>query len=285
MDFEALAHALPPRASVAWVSSIVESVFAHFSPYFRRTFKLDAALDTAWRFAEGEDDPAARKRLGTAIGKLAERADGEGYGTQTALIAMHVLGAWDGMAARAAIEDSARAFADQQLWRQRLTDRDVSPDCIHAMAQPVLDFALRAHEHFRAIVAPSIRREHAFLAEIRTDIVPMAWPQRLFPDWRPPPWAGDAIPPIPPHEIAEAPSRVLPAMPPVAPSVKGSWRRLVAERRDAVARPYAMEATFHEGELVEHARFGRGLVVSSGPSTIEVLFEQGTKKLRHTARQ
>ncbi len=45
--------------------------------------------------------------------------------------------------------------------------------------------------------------------------------------------------------------------------------------------PYATTTKFAKGALVSHSKFGKGLVVSVEGSRIEVLFEDGVKKLGH----
>jgi hypothetical protein len=46
-------------------------------------------------------------------------------------------------------------------------------------------------------------------------------------------------------------------------------------------KPYAVATTYVPGELVKHAKFGDGVVLSVEPSKIEVLFESGARKLAH----
>lgn len=51
------------------------------------------------------------------------------------------------------------------------------------------------------------------------------------------------------------------------------------EGKDAIA--YSMETAFKVGSVMKHPKFGLGLVQSSlGPQKVEVLFEDGRKKMR-----
>ncbi len=59
------------------------------------------------------------------------------------------------------------------------------------------------------------------------------------------------------------------------------WADEVAGKADGVFSPYATTTKFAKGALVSHSKFGKGLVVSVEGSRIEVLFEDGVKKLGH----
>ncbi len=64
---------------------------------------------------------------------------------------------------------------------------------------------------------------------------------------------------------------------------RGSWSTLVGERDQSAARPYKISATFEEEELIDHSRFGMGIVMNAMPGKkIEVLFEDGKKLLVHS---
>lgn len=59
------------------------------------------------------------------------------------------------------------------------------------------------------------------------------------------------------------------------------WQQAV-DAATAAPKPYAMEAFFAAGDLIEHTTFGRGIVESDmGGNKIQVLFESGAKTLAH----
>ncbi|HEY2509248.1 MAG TPA: hypothetical protein VGI39_00195 [Polyangiaceae bacterium] len=47
--------------------------------------------------------------------------------------------------------------------------------------------------------------------------------------------------------------------------------------------PYSLATRFAKGQLVTHPKFGKGIVVHVEGARIEVLFEEGPKKLGHAA--
>lgn len=58
------------------------------------------------------------------------------------------------------------------------------------------------------------------------------------------------------------------------------FEEVLAGRDQALAKPYAITATFQQGDLLDHAYFGPGLVVgTTQPNKIEVLFREGSKIL------
>ena len=59
------------------------------------------------------------------------------------------------------------------------------------------------------------------------------------------------------------------------------WADETAGKDDAAFAPYAPSGRFTKGALVLHAKFGKGLVVSVEGPRLEVLFEDGVKKLGH----
>lgn len=44
---------------------------------------------------------------------------------------------------------------------------------------------------------------------------------------------------------------------------------------------FAMSSRYAKGDLISHPKFGKGLVVAAEPTRIEVLFQDGKKKLGH----
>ncbi len=63
-----------------------------------------------------------------------------------------------------------------------------------------------------------------------------------------------------------------------------SWQELVGDQPDDAFVTYDMKATFAKGALLNHATFGKGVVVHSDSQRIEVLFAEGKKKLGHGLR-
>ena len=45
--------------------------------------------------------------------------------------------------------------------------------------------------------------------------------------------------------------------------------------------PYAFTSRFEKGALLAHPKFGKGVVIDVEPQRVEVLFEDGPKKLGH----
>jgi hypothetical protein len=60
-----------------------------------------------------------------------------------------------------------------------------------------------------------------------------------------------------------------------------TWTELVDGKGDDAFVPYAMTAKYARGTLLLHARFGKGAIVNVEGPRIEVLFEDGPKKLGH----
>ncbi len=59
------------------------------------------------------------------------------------------------------------------------------------------------------------------------------------------------------------------------------WRDQVGAKPDDAFFPYALATTFQKGSLINHSKFGKGLVTNVEGARIEVLFEEGSKKLGH----
>lgn len=61
---------------------------------------------------------------------------------------------------------------------------------------------------------------------------------------------------------------------------KQAWARLTAEASESSLIKYTIHADLHEGDVISHAKFGRGVVVEKlEPNKVEVLFEDGPKRL------
>jgi hypothetical protein len=59
------------------------------------------------------------------------------------------------------------------------------------------------------------------------------------------------------------------------------WKEVVGSQPDAAFAPYSPAATFAKDALVSHAKFGKGIVVEVDGNKIQILFEEGQKKLLH----
>jgi hypothetical protein len=60
-----------------------------------------------------------------------------------------------------------------------------------------------------------------------------------------------------------------------------SWAEQTEGKPDDAYAAYAMSATFQKGALLTHPKFGKGVVIGVEGPRIEVLFEDGVKKLGH----
>jgi hypothetical protein len=59
------------------------------------------------------------------------------------------------------------------------------------------------------------------------------------------------------------------------------WADETAGKADSAFLAYSTTTKFAKGALLQHAKFGRGIVVAVEGARIEVLFEDGVKKLGH----
>ncbi len=66
-----------------------------------------------------------------------------------------------------------------------------------------------------------------------------------------------------------------------APKAKAVQELTFSEMMLANALPYRMSSVFREGDVIEHAAFGHGQVMTIQGDKIEVRFSQGTKLLVH----
>jgi hypothetical protein len=60
-----------------------------------------------------------------------------------------------------------------------------------------------------------------------------------------------------------------------------TWAELVEGKNDDAFVPYELTSKYAAGTLIAHAKFGKGAIVSVEGTRIEVVFEEGTKKLGH----
>jgi hypothetical protein len=65
-------------------------------------------------------------------------------------------------------------------------------------------------------------------------------------------------------------------------NLQKEWQTSVAEQSATEFTPYSIQATFEEGQLVQHSKFGPGCVKEDlGSQKLSVLFEDGLKTLIH----
>ena len=60
-----------------------------------------------------------------------------------------------------------------------------------------------------------------------------------------------------------------------------TWEEQVDGKTDEQFVAYALSTRFSKGQLVTHPKFGKGVVVDSDASRVEILFQEGKKKLGH----
>lgn len=60
-----------------------------------------------------------------------------------------------------------------------------------------------------------------------------------------------------------------------------TWEEQVEAKPDDAFTPYAMGERFTKAQLVLHAKFGKGIVIDVEGARIEILFQEGKKKLGH----
>jgi hypothetical protein len=66
-----------------------------------------------------------------------------------------------------------------------------------------------------------------------------------------------------------------------APEPEKTWAEQVEGKADDAFAPYALTTRFGKGQLLTHPKFGKGVVTNVEGARIEVLFEEGAKKLGH----
>jgi hypothetical protein len=59
------------------------------------------------------------------------------------------------------------------------------------------------------------------------------------------------------------------------------WKDVVADKPEGAFVAYAQALTFEKDALVNHAKFGKGVVVEVDGNKLHVLFEEGIRKLLH----
>jgi hypothetical protein len=61
------------------------------------------------------------------------------------------------------------------------------------------------------------------------------------------------------------------------------WAEATKDKPDGAFKTYAVTTTFVRNDLVLHPKFGKGVVTLVEGSKVEVLFEEGIKRLGHAS--
>ncbi len=65
------------------------------------------------------------------------------------------------------------------------------------------------------------------------------------------------------------------------PAGTPKWDEIMANKTDDVFVAYSPGRKFQREELIAHAKFGKGVVFAVDGQRIEVIFEEGVKRLAH----
>jgi hypothetical protein len=60
-----------------------------------------------------------------------------------------------------------------------------------------------------------------------------------------------------------------------------TWEEQVEGKPEDAFVPYTLTERYAKGQLVLHAKFGKGIVVDADQTRVEILFQEGKKKLGH----
>ena len=60
-----------------------------------------------------------------------------------------------------------------------------------------------------------------------------------------------------------------------------TWEEQVGSKPDEAFAPFKLAEKYSLGQLIVHSKFGKGVVVDVEPARIEILFQEGKKKLGH----
>jgi hypothetical protein len=60
-----------------------------------------------------------------------------------------------------------------------------------------------------------------------------------------------------------------------------TWEEQVEGKPDDGFLPYTMTERYTKGQLVLHSKFGKGIVIDADQNRVEILFQEGKKKLGH----
>ena len=68
---------------------------------------------------------------------------------------------------------------------------------------------------------------------------------------------------------------------PEPPEPEATWEGDVAGKPEEAFVPYALTTKFERGALINHAKFGRGIVIRAEGKQIDVRFQDAVRKLGH----
>lgn len=68
---------------------------------------------------------------------------------------------------------------------------------------------------------------------------------------------------------------------PKAPARQWDWEKDVSSQPDESFAAYAPASKFAKEALLTHPKFGKGVVIDVEPQRVEVLFQDGPRKLAH----
>jgi hypothetical protein len=60
-----------------------------------------------------------------------------------------------------------------------------------------------------------------------------------------------------------------------------TWNAAVEGKSDDAFKPYAVTSAYKRDDLIAHPKFGKGVVTMVEGTRVEILFEEGAKKLGH----
>jgi len=60
-----------------------------------------------------------------------------------------------------------------------------------------------------------------------------------------------------------------------------TWEEATEGKPDGDFTPYALTERFTKGQLIVHPKFGKGVVMDVDAVRVEILFQEGKKKLGH----
>jgi hypothetical protein len=62
-----------------------------------------------------------------------------------------------------------------------------------------------------------------------------------------------------------------------------AWAQWMEGQADAAFATYSLSSRYEKGNFVMHPKFGKGVVMFVEGTRVEILFEDGTKKLGHAS--
>ena len=64
------------------------------------------------------------------------------------------------------------------------------------------------------------------------------------------------------------------------PEPEPTWAEVEGKPDDSFI-PFVLSSRYAKGDLIRHPKFGKGMVIAAEPTRIEVVFQDGKKKLGH----